>query len=314
MTEPRDSLNNDAFVLKLQVPPDSDTARLDRFVTERLPDTSRSFVQRLIEAGDVLVNGERPRSSQRLMVGDLVDVRVPRPEEPREITPAVVPIPIVYEDEDVMVFDKPPGLVVHPAPGHEHGTLVNILKWLRPEIITPGTERPGIVHRLDKDTSGLIVVAKTERARLSLLRQWQRRDVLKEYVALVLGTVKEDTGTIDAAISRDPHNRKRMAVVKEGRPARSHFRVRTRYTGYSLLDVTIETGRTHQIRVHCAFIKHPVAADDLYGGRVRDLPLTRQFLHARRLCFQLPGGQLIDVEAPLPDDLTSVLAVLDART
>ena len=295
------------------MPPDSDATRLDRFVTERLPDTSRSFVQRLIEHGDVLVNDARPRPSHRLTVGDVVEVRVPRPEETGEITPAIIPIPIVYEDDDVMVFDKPPGLVVHPAPGHEHGTLVNVLKWLRPEIITPGTERPGIVHRLDKDTSGLIVVAKTERARISLLRQWQRRDVLKEYVALVVGTVKEETGTIDAPISRDPHNRKRMAVVREGRPALSHFRVRARYSGYTLLDVHIETGRTHQIRVHCQFIKHPVAADDLYGGRVRDLPLTRQFLHARRLRFQLPGGQPIDVEAPLPDDLTSMLAQLEAR-
>jgi 23S rRNA pseudouridine1911/1915/1917 synthase len=303
-----------SFVLRLQVPPDADSSRLDRFVTERLSDTSRSYVQRLIDAGDVTVNGAKPRPSQRVVVGDLVEVRVPRPEEPGEISPAVIPIPIVYEDEDVMVFDKPAGLVVHPAPGHEHGTLVNILKWLRPEVVTPGTDRPGIVHRLDKDTSGLIVVAKTERARLSLLRQWQRRDVLKEYVTLVVGTVDEDSGTVDAPIGRDPHHRKRMAVVRDGRPAVSHFTVRARYSGYSLLDVTIETGRTHQIRVHCAFMKHPVAGDDLYGGKVRDLPLTRQFLHARRLRFQLPGGQPVDVEAPLPEDLRAVLVELDART
>jgi 23S rRNA pseudouridine1911/1915/1917 synthase len=225
-----------------------------------------------------------------------------------------VPIAIVYEDDDVIVFDKPAGLVVHPAPGHAHGTLVNVMRWLRPEVITPGTERPGIVHRLDKDTSGLIVVAKTERARLSLLAQWQQRDVLKQYTALVVGSVKEDQATIDAPIGRDPHNRKRMAVVSHGRPAVSHFRVLARYPGYTSLDVTIETGRTHQIRVHCAFIKHPIAGDALYGGRTKDLALERQFLHARRLRFVLPGGEPIDVEAPLAPDLIAVQRQLEART
>lgn len=304
---------SDVFVMRLVVPPEADSERLDRFVTGRLADTSRSYVQRLIESGDVLVNGENPRSSHKVSVGDAVEVRVPRPDEPTEITPAIIPIPIVYEDDEVMIFDKPAGLVVHPAPGHEHGTLVNILRWLRPEAITPGAERPGIVHRLDKDTSGLIVVAKTERARLSLLQQWQRRDVYKEYVALVVGQVPEEQATVDAPIGRDPNNRKRMAVVREGRPAVSHFTVTTRYPGYTLLDVNIETGRTHQIRVHSAFIKHPVAADTLYGGKVRDLPLERQFLHARRLQFHLPGGEAIDVEAPLPGDLRQTLTGLASR-
>ncbi len=300
--------------MRLEVAPDADAQRLDRVVTDRLPDTSRSFVQRLIEAGEVRVNGQLPRPSQRVSVGDAVEVRVPRPAEPAEITPAHIAVPIVFEDDDVIVFDKPAGLVVHPAPGHEHGTLVNVLRWIRPEIVMPGTERPGIVHRLDKDTSGLIVVAKNERARLSLLKQWQRRDVLKEYTALVLRTVQEDVATVDAPIGRDPHNRKRMAVVHGGRPAISHLRVEARYPGYTLLDVQIETGRTHQIRVHCAFIKHPVAGDALYGGTTRDLSIDRQFLHARRLRFALPGGQPVDVEAPLPDDLTTVLRTLEARS
>jgi 23S rRNA pseudouridine1911/1915/1917 synthase len=302
-----------SFVVRLRVGPESESMRLDRFVTDRMPGTSRSFVQRLIEAGEVTVNGALPRPSYKVATGDEIEVRVPPPEQPAELTPAIVPISIVFEDEDVIVFDKPAGLVVHPAPGHEHGTLVNVLRWLRPEIITPGTERPGIVHRLDKDTSGLIVVAKNERARLSLLSQWQKRDVVKEYVALVVGTPRDESGTIDAPIGRDPHNRKRMAVVPHGRPAVSHYKVRTRYSGYSLLDVLIETGRTHQIRVHCAFIKHPVAGDALYGGRARDVPLERQFLHARRLRFALPGGEPIDVEAPLPDDLTAVLRLLESR-
>ncbi|MEX1158765.1 MAG: RluA family pseudouridine synthase, partial [Thermomicrobiales bacterium] len=290
-----------------------DATRLDRFVTDRMPDTSRSFVQRLIESGAVLVNGELPRPSQRVTSGDTIEVRAPRPQEPTEITPAHIAVPIVFEDDDVLVFDKPAGLVVHPAPGHEHGTLVNVLRWIRPEIIAPGTERPGIVHRLDKDTSGLIVVAKNERARLALLRQWQRRNVLKDYTALVVGNVKEETVTVDAPIGRDPHNRKRMAVVQGGRPAVSHLRVEARYPGCTLLDVRIETGRTHQIRVHCAFIKHPVVGDALYGGATRSIPINRQFLHARRLRFALPGGQTVDIEAPLPAELTDVLRQLEAR-
>jgi 23S rRNA pseudouridine1911/1915/1917 synthase len=304
----------ETFVVRLEVAPDADAQRLDRFVTDRLPDTSRSFVQRLIDAGEVRVNGQLPRPSQRVSAGDAIEVRVPRPAEPAEITPAHIAVPIVFEDDDVIVFDKPAGLVVHPAPGHEHGTLVNVLRWIRPEIVMLGTERPGIVHRLDKDTSGLIVVAKNERARLSLLKQWQRRDVLKEYTALVVRTVKDDVATVDAPIGRDPHNRKRMAVVREGRPAISHLRVEARYPGYTLLDVQIETGRTHQIRVHCAFIKHPVAGDALYGGTTRDLTIDRQFLHARRLRFSLPGGQPVDVEAPLPDDLMTVLQTLEGRS
>lgn len=304
---------SEVFVLRLEVPKDEDSARLDRFVTSRLPDTSRSFVQRLIESGDVLVNGSPPRPSYRVSAGDRIEVRVPPPAEDVEISPAIVPVPIVFEDDDVLVFDKPAGLVVHPAPGHEHGTLVNVLRWLRPDMIVPGTERPGIVHRLDKDTSGLIVVAKNEKARLSLLRQWQRRDVLKQYTTLIIGSLPEDTVTVDAPIGRDPHNRKRMAVVRDGRPAISHLSTLERFHGYSLLDVTIETGRTHQIRVHCAFIKHPVAGDILYGGRSPDLPLDRQFLHARRLRFSLPDGNPIDLESPLPPDLAHVLELLEQR-
>lgn len=304
--------STDLFVFRLTVPDDAVSERIDRFVTARLPDTSRSFVQHLIEAGDVLVNGGQVRASYKVAAGDEIEVRAPRPEEPREITPAIIPIPIVFEDDDVLVFDKPAGLVVHPAPGHEHGTLVNILRWLRPEIITPGAERPGIVHRLDKDTSGLIVVAKNERARLSLLQQWQRRDVHKEYTALVVGDFRDESATVDAPIGRDPNNRKRMTVVRSGRAAVSHLKPLGHFPGYTLLDVNIETGRTHQIRVHCAFIRHPVAADTLYGGTAHGLPLSRQFLHARRLEFALPSGNRIDLEAPLPVDLVDALRHLEA--
>jgi 23S rRNA pseudouridine1911/1915/1917 synthase len=170
------------------------------------------------------------------------------------------------------------------------------------------------VHRLDKDTSGLIVVAKTEQARLHLLKVWQEREVVKQYTALVIGGLPEDSAFVDAPIGRDPNNRKRMAVVPSGKHARSHLRTEKRYAGYSLLDVTIETGRTHQIRVHCAFVGHPVAGDALYGGAVKDLDLQRQFLHARYLKFGLPGGEPLELESPLPPDLEAVRVELESRT
>ena len=301
------------FVLRLTAAPEHAGERLDRLVVEHLADTSRSFVQRLIEEGDVLVNGTVRRPSYRVADGDLIEVRAPVPEVPEEITPADILIPIAYEDDDVIVFDKPAGLVVHPAPGHKHGTLVNAFRWLRPENVEPGTERPGIVHRLDKDTSGLIVVAKNERSRLHLLKQWQRREVLKEYTALVVGNFPEDRATVDAPIGRDPNNRKRMAVVAGGRPAISHLEVIERLPGFTLLNVRIETGRTHQIRVHCAFTGHPVAGDRMYGGYRQNIPLERQFLHARHLRFTLPDGRPLDLESPLPPDLQHVLDVLRER-
>lgn len=302
-----------AFVLKLTVPEQEQGTRVDRLVTEHLSDTSRSYVQRLIESGDVLVNGATQRPSYKVSGGDLVEVRVPPPDVPEDLRPDEILIPIVYEDDDLMVFDKPADLVVHPAPGHEHGTLVNAFKWLRPDSVTPGTPRPGLVHRLDKDTSGLIVVAKTEESRLHLLRVWQNREVIKQYTALIVGSLPEESAFVDAPIGRDPNNRKRMAVVASGRPARSRLRVERRYAGYSLLDVNIETGRTHQIRVHCAFVGHPVAGDTLYGGAVRDLSLERQFLHARYLKFDLQNGEPIELESPLPEDLVTVLHHLESQ-
>lgn len=301
------------FVLKFVVPADQAGNRLDRVITDHLADTSRSYVQRLIDNGDVLVNGTPQRPSYKVSAGDNLEANVPPPEIPDDIRPDEILIPVVYEDDDLIVFDKPAGLVVHPAPGHERGTLVNALRWMRPESVDPGSPRPGVVHRLDKDTSGLIVVAKTEASRLHLLRLWQERKVLKHYSALVVGVFPEDSATVDAPIGRDPNNRRRMTVVASGRPAVSRLRVEARYPGYTLLDVIIETGRTHQIRVHCRFTGHPVAGDNLYGGMARDLPLERQFLHARRLAFDLPDGSRLDLESPLPPDLAPVLDVLEAR-
>jgi 23S rRNA pseudouridine1911/1915/1917 synthase len=302
-----------AFVLRLVARSEDQGVRLDRVITDHLSDTSRSYVQRLIDSGDVLVNGSVQRPSYKVAEGDRIEANVPPPDVPDDIRPEEILIPIVYEDDDLLVFDKPAGLVVHPAPGHEHGTLVNAFKWLRPDAVDPASPRPGLVHRLDKDTSGLIVLAKTEESRLHLLRLWQRREVLKQYNALVVGTLPDDSSTVDAPIGRDPNNRKRMAVVPGGRPAVSRLKVEARYPGFTLLEVTIETGRTHQIRVHCAFTGHPVAGDTLYGGATKDLDLDRQFLHARRLRFILLNGDPLELESPLPPDLRAALRQLEAR-
>ncbi len=303
----------DDYVVRITAAPDHVGVRLDRVVVDHLADTSRSFVQRLIEAGDVEVNGDSKRPSYKVSAGDYIEVRVPALEEPSEITPADILIPIAYEDDDIIVFDKPAGLVVHPAPGHHDSTLVNAFRWLRPENIQPGTERPGIVHRLDKDTTGLIVVAKNERSRLHLLQVWQRREVRKDYTALVVGSFPENEATVDAPIDRDPNNRKRMAVVQGGKRAVSYLTTVERLPGFTLMDVEIETGRTHQIRVHCAFTGHPVAGDRTYGGYRQNIPLERQFLHARRLRFALPDGRPIDLTSPLPSDLQRVLETLRER-
>jgi len=306
-------MTSEDYVLRITASQDHAGERLDRVVVDHLADTSRSFVQRLIDAGDVLVNGEQRRPSYKVGEGDLIEVHAPVPEDPVEVTPADILIPIAYEDDDIIVFDKPPGLVVHPAPGHKDSTLVNAFRWLRPENVQPGTERPGIIHRLDKDTSGLIVVAKNERSRLHLLRVWQRREVRKEYTALVIGAFPEDQAKVDAPIDRDPNNRKRMAVVPGGKPAVSHLKVVERLPGFTLMDIEIETGRTHQIRVHCAFTGHAVAGDRTYGGYRQNIPLERQFLHARRLRFHLPDGRPIDLSSPLPPDLQHVLDDLRER-
>jgi 23S rRNA pseudouridine1911/1915/1917 synthase len=285
--------------------------RLDRVIAARLPDLSRAYVQSLIEAGRVRVAGRARKASHRLRAGERVEVVVPPAAAALEAEP--LPLAIVYEDADLLVVDKPAGLVVHPAPGHERGTLVNAVLAHAPEVRVNGSTRPGIVHRLDKDTSGLLVVAKHERALAALAAQFQERRTLKEYLALLDGAVEPDEGTIDAPLARDPRNRQRMAVLREGRPAVSHFTVRERFARHTLVAVRIESGRTHQIRVHCAFIGHPVAGDPLYGrgpDAAPGLPLRRQFLHAARLGLTLPSGPWREFTSPLPPDLTATLDAL----
>jgi 23S rRNA pseudouridine1911/1915/1917 synthase len=298
---------------------DNVNVRLDKYVAAQLPDLSRSTVQRLIEDNLILVDGIPRRRTFKLTPGEVVTVQMPLPET-IEIEPEPIPLNVVYEDEDVLVLDKPAGMVVHPAPGHTRGTLVNALLYHVPGIAIAGSNRPGIVHRLDKDTSGLMVVAKSDRGRNALVEQWGRQSVRKGYVALVRGIVEPNEATIDVPIGRDPKDRQRMAAIATGRRAVSHFRVRKRFeqAGATLLDVEIETGRTHQIRVHLAFIGHPVVGDPTYNRAVGPVGGTRsisprQFLHAARLAFALPDGRRVEFESPLPQDLADVLGRLETE-
>ena len=286
--------------------------RLDRYVADQLPDLSRGTVQGLIESGRVSVDGRQRKPKFRMTPGEVVSVEIPPPRID-EILPDPIPLAIVYEDADVIVVDKPAGMVVHPAPGHQRGTLANALLAHVPGISVGGSQRPGIVHRLDKDTSGLIVAAKTDRGRTSLVTQWEERAVEKTYLALVSSSTEDEEAIIDAPIGRDPKNRQRMAVVRSGRPAVTRFHVVERFPDTTLLEVSIETGRTHQIRVHLAFIGHPIVGDHVYGRtRLTEPQLDRQFLHASALAFQLPDGAALRLEAPLPGELQAVLEELRA--
>lgn len=291
--------------------------RLDRFVSERL-DVSRTRVQALIADGKVLVDGRQARKSERVEEGSTVAVELPDPE-PVEIVAEDLPLTIVYEDEHLLVVDKAAGMVVHPAPGHRTGTMVNaLLHHVRDLSGVGGRLRPGIVHRLDRDTSGLLVVAKDDEAHHGLADALRARRVKRLYRAACWGHVDESPFTVDAPIARDPRDRKRMAVVEGGRRALTHARVRERWLRADLLDVALQTGRTHQIRVHMAHLGHPVVADPVYGvgwerglggpdrSWVRDLSrrTPRQFLHAAELVFDHPvTGRRMRFRAPLPPDL-----------
>jgi 23S rRNA pseudouridine1911/1915/1917 synthase len=290
--------------------------RLDRYLARTLPDVSRSQVQRLIRQGLVALDGETAKPSTPVEPGMRVVVRIP-PAPPDEIHPQTIPIDVVYEDDDLLVVNKPAGMVVHPAYGHWEGTLVNALLARYPDLAVGDAGRPGIVHRLDRDTSGLIVVAKTEVALEHLRQQFKSRSVKKTYLVLVHGQPPAPEGIIEAPVGRDSRRRQRMAVVPGGRAARTHYRLLEGLGDYSLLAVSPETGRTHQIRVHLAWLGVPVAGDPVYsrGREAREakkrLGLGRQFLHAWRLSFERPDGKgVMELEAPLPADLARVLRVL----
>ena len=284
--------------------------RLDRFLADRHGDLSRSHVSGLVGRGMVRVNGAPAKASYRLRGGETVEVEV-MPPEPTHLAPQDIPLAVVYEDADVLVVDKPAGMVVHPAPGHPIGTLVNALLGRIPELarIEDGL-RPGIVHRLDRDTSGLMVVAKNRQAHEYVARQLKERAVRKVYTALVEGRLEPSEGTISAApIGRDPRNRKRMAIVQDGRDSETAYRVVERLPGFTLVEAHPKTGRTHQIRVHFASLGHPLAGDGVYGAR--DIGLGRHFLHAGVLGFRLPcDGRYVEHYAPLPPELSGALASL----
>ena len=300
-------------MVSLTVRDTAEGLRLDRFVAENLPDRSRAFAQRLIQGGDVTVDGRPVRSSERLRPGQVVRISVP-PPEPAGIVATPIPLDVVFESPELLVLNKPAGLVVHPAPGHPADTLANALMARYPNLAVGNALRPGIVHRLDKGTSGLMVVARTDRAYRGLIEQMKQRAVHKEYLALVHGKVGPERGTIEAPIGREASNRQKMGIVPGGRAARTGFRVIERFPEHTLLRLTLETGRTHQIRVHLASIGHPIVGDLVYGPRRPTLGLERPFLHAEYLGFQLPGEEAcLVVRAPLPGDLQQVLQTLRAR-
>jgi 23S rRNA pseudouridine1911/1915/1917 synthase len=287
-------------------------ARLDKLVAENCPGLSRTHAQQLIEAGAVTVNGKTAKASLKLNAGDKVEITV-APEAPTTLAGEAIPLKIVYEDADLLVIDKPAGLAVHPAPGTPSGTLANAVVNYLPSIAKDAedlavgeTHRPGIVHRLDKDTSGLIIVAKNREAQANLSDQFKNRTVKKTYITLVQGILTPEQGIIEADIGRDPKHRQRMAVVADGRASRTAYTVIKYYGNNTLLEIKPETGRTHQIRVHLAAIGYPVVGDTTYGSHVKSL--TRQFLHAGKIGFSLPStGKWVEFESPLPQDLQKTL-------
>ena len=292
-------------------------SRLDKFLVTCLPEYSRTRLQALIENGSILVDGTvAHKSGQMLYLGDLVQVHIP-PPEPTELVPEDIPLDIIFENEDLMVVNKPAGMVVHPAAGHKSGTLVHAALAHAPEMIGIGGEkRPGVVHRLDKDTSGLILLAKNDQAHRWLQDQFRLRKTIKTYIALVDGRPPTPSGRIEAAIGRDRVHRKLMGVtgIKKGREAVSEYRTLETFREHTLLEVHPLTGRTHQIRVHLRFIGCPVAGDTVYGHKHATIELNRHFLHASRLTILLPGETKPSTfEAPLPAELVQVLESIRAN-
>jgi 23S rRNA pseudouridine1911/1915/1917 synthase len=285
------------------------SGRLDKTLAERFEQLSRVQVQDLIRDGQVMVNGRPVKASYRIEGGETIWIKLPLPDEDHEPQPEAIALDIVYEDQHLAVINKPAGMVVHPAFGHTSGTLVNAVLARWPEIASfSEPERAGIVHRLDKETSGVILIAKTEKAQNVLRMLFKDREIDKRYIALVEGVPDAPDGVINAPIGRDPNQRKRMAVVREGREAVTEFHVLETYSGCSLLEVSPKTGRTHQIRVHLAFIGHPVIGDIVYGHRKQRVKLKRYFLHAASISLTHPEtGLPLTVTAPLPVGLQNVL-------
>jgi len=287
-----------------------DDVRLDKCLAAALPDLTRSHIQKLIKSGHVTVNGCAASSARRLKSSDLITIEIPFPATSK-LEPEDIVVEVIYEDHDIAVINKPAGLTVYPAPGHARHTLVNALLKRFPDLACFGdSPRPGIVHRLDKDTSGLIVVARNEKARLDLVNQFRSRSVKKAYYVMVQGKLEPERGAVEAPIGRDPSDRKKMAVVTRGRTARTDYRVLQHFKNCTLAEAHIQTGRTHQIRVHMSAIGHPVVGDKKYGKS--STSVGRQFLHACYLELRLPGsGQTRSFTCGLPPDLQQVLKSFD---
>ena len=294
---------------------DLENMRLDAYIASKKDNISRTNIQRLIEEGSILVNGQKKKISYKVQIGDSIEINIPEAKE-TDIKAEDIPLEIVYEDSDIIVVNKPKGMVVHPANGNPDGTLVNaIMNICKGSLSGIGGEiRPGIVHRLDKDTSGLLIVAKNDLAHINMSTQIKNREVKKIYIALVKGNINENEATINMPIGRSTKDRKKMAVRKEGKEAVTHFKVLKRYGDYTLLKIKIDTGRTHQIRVHMAEIGHPVVGDIVYSKGKNEFGVEGQMLHATSLDFRHPiTGKEMHLEADLPEYFKNVLNELDSR-
>ena len=292
---------------------DLENMRLDAYISSKETNLSRTNVQRLIEEGNILVNGQKKKISYKVQIGDNIEINIPEAKE-TSIKAENIPVEVVYEDNDIIVVNKPKGMVVHPANGNPDGTLVNaIMAMCKGSLSGIGGEiRPGIVHRLDKDTSGLLIVAKNDLAHINMSNQIKDRQVKKIYIALVKGNINENEATINMPIGRSTKDRKKMAVRKNGKEAVTHFKVIKRYKDYTLLKVKIDTGRTHQIRVHMAEIGHPVVGDIVYSKGKNEFGVEGQMLHAQSLDFKHPiTGKEMHLEAKLPEYFEKVLEKLD---
>lgn len=289
----------------------SENLRLDVYLSENIKDKSRSYIQNLIKSEKVLVDGNIKKGSYKLKLNDEVEVEIPENEK-LNVEPENIPIDIIYEDSDVIVVNKAQGMVVHPAPGNYNGTLVNALLYHCTDLSgINGILRPGIVHRIDKDTSGILVVAKNDMAHKKLAEQLKEHSMNRIYNALTEGVIKEDTGTIDKPLGRHPNQRIKMAVVKNGRRAVTHYRVLQRYKSNTLIECKLETGRTHQIRVHMSYIGHPIVGDPVYGYSKQKFKLEGQMLHAKKLGFIHPStGQYMEFDSELPEYFKKIIEII----
>ena len=287
--------------------------RIDRYLTEMLPEQSRSFFQKLIRDGFVMVNRIIVKVNYRLKTGDVIEIDIPD-AVPTEIVPENIPLDILYEDDDLLIVNKPKGLVVHPAVGHSTGTLVNAIMYHCQGNLSGinGEIRPGIVHRIDKDTTGSLIICKNDEAHRNIAEQIKEHSVTRRYVGVVAGTFSEESGTVEGAIGRHPNDRKRMTInEKNGKPAVTHYRVLQTLKGASFMEFELETGRTHQIRVHMASISHPLLGDTVYGNSKNPYKLQGQALHARTIGFIHPTtGEYIEVSAPIPEYMTELVRKL----